>query len=878
MVCFWALLSQDKDRKKRLKKGQDGQPIPRSPPQTRKTVANTHAALAKGLISAPVGAGNVESSSEGSDQSSDDADQSYLVPPTRKPHKPAPAPPSEPPSSADLPGGQSTRLGQLNDRMLAQGHRRTRSTGATAMLNSSTFTFHNAPLPPPPPVQAQQAQQVPRRHAQQLPGPFVRVDTVHGMRGHQCRYISTEHGSCNNRQITGSTQCDAHTCTTPGCNTAKSSRQVQCVGCDLASLQPQPQPQPQPSNHPTGYPSPQTSRQRSAPTGSASSQPPELQSGRPRGHGYAKAHSAVTDVLPGPDDYMKPPSARSPSPSPKVFDPDTQSLRAGADSRGGSNTGISYTVESTGRAMSPSPRGSRRLSPRPHNIDPQKQPSPRSSPVISRRSSPSCERQSRGAERWLQVSKNAAAITKMAPQPLPPFDSSMASMARGSPPPIPDNDPPPATELLQNTEGRRSLLRAMPVGMQQPAADMTLPCKSPGCSRPTRPGERYCANCAAGPTRAAADMTLPCKSPGCSRPARPGERYCTNCAVGHTRTRTRSTEVAPAAGYPGISDSAFASASYPIYGNDAAGPGPGPVPGPGSSLAASFSFDRTPSDWLDSTAMLGGSSSTDHGTIDDEAAIAYLLQKCGFGSLADVKNHLSSAAPNQKSPSMSRRLAREEPKFAAKPVVTGVTTWDTTLAPLTQYDEVPQIIPESVCSFIAAVTTLKLVWLKQSPDPFSWALAIRTGVQAFRSCKKIVSPDDALLCDVTQVLEFVAPEMGYPKSHASSVVFTETVVGLLPPPGMSVGGYIRSLGPNAHPRVGVRGVRRRRHHFWPLLPYFSLYGAPLLGVVGCCWCCWCCWCCLFFSFGGFLWTRLPCMLCLGPHVRRMLIGVPALRL
>jgi len=214
--------------------------------------------------------------------------------------------------------------------------------------------------------------------------------------------------------------------------------------------------------------------------------------------------------------------------------------------------------------------------------------------------------------------------------------------------------------------------------------------------------------------------------------------------------------------------SAFAHSSFPVY-DDGAGANPGSGSGSvewplsssypaytnaagsdcSSAASSSYSVSHTPSDWLDSTAMLGGSSSTDQDrspTIDDQDAIAYLLQKCGFASLADVKNHLSSVAPNQKSPGMPRRLAREEPKFAAKALVTGVTTWDTTLTPLTQYDEVPQIVPESVCSFIAAVTTLKLVWLKQSPDPFSWALAIRTGVQAFRTCKQIVSPDEPLLC------------------------------------------------------------------------------------------------------------------------------------
>eukprot|EP00038_Savillea_parva_P010218 m.188692 g.188692 ORF g.188692 m.188692 type:complete len:437 (+) comp17517_c0_seq1:194-1504(+) len=191
--------------------------------------------------------------------------------------------------------------------------------------------------------------------------------------------------------------------------------------------------------------------------------------------------------------------------------------------------------------------------------------------------------------------------------------------------------------------------------------------------------------------------------------------------------------------------------------------------------------------------------------ISPDEMLDFLMQTSGFATRAEV----------QQAVAFSRLYPFAKLKDSAWDVgVKGMTSWITTMSPVTQYDAIPRR-GESACTFIAAVCALRMVWHNVVPNPQGWCEMVKAGVKAFHICKDsaLKSVDGSDHKDVTEVLPYVLDVMSLDtlsknqdaiKAVASS--FKETTIGLCAPDHLSADEYHAFLGPHGFPEVGKEGL------------------------------------------------------------------------
>jgi len=185
--------------------------------------------------------------------------------------------------------------------------------------------------------------------------------------------------------------------------------------------------------------------------------------------------------------------------------------------------------------------------------------------------------------------------------------------------------------------------------------------------------------------------------------------------------------------------------------------------------------------------------------IGQDAVLGYLLKQCGFKGMGEVQMMLSyeKQFPNANASMMSTKQKWKE--------LEGLNEWQTTRNPLTQYDEIPRK-GMTACTFIAAVTALKLIWWLLAPNAFHWSMSIQMGVEAFHICKRQSKTDDDLHRNFREVLTPVITAMGFPNvaERTKDVCFKEVVVGLTKPKDMDEKDYIQTFA--LYPKLGVDGL------------------------------------------------------------------------
>eukprot|EP01147_Barroeca_monosierra_P003633 gene3633-6212_t len=181
-------------------------------------------------------------------------------------------------------------------------------------------------------------------------------------------------------------------------------------------------------------------------------------------------------------------------------------------------------------------------------------------------------------------------------------------------------------------------------------------------------------------------------------------------------------------------------------------------------------------------------------SVRDRDAIKDLLKLSGFETLPDFKRDM-----------IFRKLYPKAVQSTRQETIPGVRIWQTTIHPLSQFDQVPQR-GNSACTFIAGVAAVRFVLREQIPDSEIWADSIIRGVNAFHT-----ATDDHAIpvgnADIIEALPFIFPTLGVTQSHGMVDVAT-TIVTLLKPDDITDTNFRAIMGSAGYFHFGKQGLIR----------------------------------------------------------------------
>eukprot|EP00730_Choanoeca_flexa_P019641 TRINITY_DN9602_c0_g1_i8.p1 TRINITY_DN9602_c0_g1~~TRINITY_DN9602_c0_g1_i8.p1 ORF type:complete len:217 (+),score=48.61 TRINITY_DN9602_c0_g1_i8:77-727(+) len=174
--------------------------------------------------------------------------------------------------------------------------------------------------------------------------------------------------------------------------------------------------------------------------------------------------------------------------------------------------------------------------------------------------------------------------------------------------------------------------------------------------------------------------------------------------------------------------------------------------------------------------------------IPESRVVEHLLRQAGYKSMDHARKTL-----------LFRELYPDVSSGSEAENLPGVTTWLTTIHPVTQFDKVPQR-GASACTFIAAVTVVRFAMRTEWPTQEIWADSIGRGVQAYHNAKAAKSDEHA---DIDEALPFVMPTLGLNIDTTGLLTHT-TVVTLIKPTDISEADFLAMIGEQGFKEFGKK--------------------------------------------------------------------------